>query len=94
MEKKDQAWTTNYPPLSEWLRKIDAVCNWQILQGRQDGHHQYIECWTAKGRVFLISVRSHNHGWDIFTNSASIDVDKTLEDANVRLGLSEKKDGR
>lgn len=87
MEKKDKAYTDNYPPLRDWLREIDAVCNWQILQGRQDGHHQYIECWSANGRVFLISVRSHQHGWDIFTSGGEVDIPKTLEDANVRIGL-------
>lgn len=87
MDIKDKAYTGNYPALQEWLQKIDAVCNWQILQGRQDGHHQYIECWSVNGRVFLISVRSHNHGWDIFTSGSSIEVPKTLEDAEERLGI-------
>jgi hypothetical protein len=87
MNQKDRAWTANYPPLQEWLHKIEAVCNWQVLQGNEQAQHQYIECWSAHGRVFLITVRSHGNGWDIFTNGSSIEVPKTLEDAEVRLGI-------
>lgn len=88
MKTADKAYTANYPALENWLRKSEGRCAWQKLIGDESGKHAYMECWTFPGgRQAIIMVQSHQHGWDIFTNSDDRTVDATLEDASKRLGL-------
>ena len=86
---EERAWTANYPALERWLRERDARCNWQVLRGKEDGHHQYVESWSIGTMSFLLLVSSHRHGWDVFTSCGVPQVDATLKDADERLKLGE-----
>jgi hypothetical protein len=35
----------------------------------------------------MLTIRARQMGWDIFTPGDSTDIDKTLADAEIRLGL-------
>lgn len=89
LKNEDRAYTANYPALETWLREREARCNWQVLRGRMDGHHQYIESWTIGTTSFLLIVSSHRHGWDVFTSCGLPLVEETLADADARLKLGE-----
>ena len=77
----DRPWVANYPPLKEWLGKIQARCMDQIPAG-----DNYVEQWmTPNGRNFLVLVRAYKLGWDVYTNCGSNGVAATLDDAGKRL---------
>lgn len=88
----DKAYTANYPELERWLQHHEARCNWQILRGKESGHHAYVESWSIGHREFLIVVRSHRHGWDIFTSGGEAEIRLTLDDAGKRLHLHDHVD--
>jgi hypothetical protein len=73
----------NYPPLREWLTKIEARCDVQEYSDARS-----IEIWNAPvGRgTFVIVVYPKGQGWDVFTSAGSIKIDETLSDAERRLG--------
>lgn len=87
-QKNDKPWISNYPPLQEWLNKIEARCAEQIPVGGGRNPISYLEKWiTPSGRVFLVEVRAYNRGWDIFTASDSNMINETLTDAESRLAI-------
>ena len=88
----DEPWVSNYPPLDAWLRLNNARCDWQVLLGKKP-YHDYIEQWRLPGSLpFVIRVMGRQHGWEIFTPSASNDIEKTLQDAMARIYPSAPKE--
>lgn len=83
---KNQPYISNYPPLADWLEKVNAICNWQLRRGVHP-HSMMIENWTVNGRIVLIEVYSNGHGWNIYTPNETIDIVKTLADVEKRCGL-------
>lgn len=35
-KEANKPWVSNYMALAEWLNKISAICNWQIMRGPKD----------------------------------------------------------
>lgn len=84
---ENKPWTSNYPPLNEWLHKIEARCMDQIPVGDPENPRAYLEKWIVNGRVFALEVRADQHGWEIFTANYTNSVDETFADAEKRLGV-------
>lgn len=83
---EDQPWISNYRPLQDFLREIDARCDWQIPYGPRSKPTMYVEQWRAPGSApFIIVVRSNKHGWDIYTSELSNKIDAAIEDARRRI---------
>ena len=82
-QDKNEPWVENYPALAEWLEENGAVCNWQMPRGRSP-RAILIESWQLNGHVFIIEVRSNQHGWSIYTALPSNNVALTLADALIR----------
>lgn len=80
-------YVANYPPLHEWLRTIEARCDWQLrLGGTEERPNGYVECWRLPtGHAFVVVVTTH--GWDIFTSAGTNNIRSTISDANLRLGM-------
>lgn len=79
-------WVSNYPPLKEWLDKIEARCVDQIPVNGPIEPTAYLEKWgTPNGRMFIIEVRANRMGWNIFTDCASNTIAETLADADRRI---------
>jgi hypothetical protein len=91
VEDKDRPWVGNYPPLNEWLQAIGARCDWQQRQGTNP-HAPMIEQWHVRGCLpFIVIVRSHGKGWDIFTPNESNKIIETFDDVEKRIGLKTKE---
>jgi hypothetical protein len=83
--KRDEPWVANYPPLKEWLAKVEGRCLWQQRNGTS-----MVEGWAIAGAVAVIEVYANGNGWNIYTACASRRIDETLQDAEVRTGLRGK----
>ncbi len=80
---EDKPYVANYPPLAEWLEKIEARCDWQLPLGTA-----LVEGWrTLRGSTFILVVHADKKGWEIFTALDDNKIDATLLDAEKRLGL-------
>lgn len=89
----EKAYTSNYPDLQKWLDDREARCNWQLLRGRLDSHHEHVESWSIGAHQFIVVVRSHHLGWDVYTACGDIRVDETFADAERRLRLTPASSG-
>lgn len=87
-----QPWVDNYPSLSEWLKKHEARCDWQLaLGGSKDAPNASVEQWRFRnGAICIVTVHANKIGWDIFTPSESLAIDATLLDAETRCRLESK----
>jgi hypothetical protein len=87
---KDKPYISNYPPLYEWLQRIEARCMTQVRGGgTDDDPRSYIETYlTPNGRNFIVVVHADQHGWEVFTPCDSNKIEDTLADAELRLGLT------
>lgn len=88
---EDRPYVANYPPLAEWLAKIEARCDWQLPIGPKNDPNAYVECYSAphgNRHPFIVIVYAHNHGWNIFTDERTNKIAATFEDAELRLGLA------
>jgi hypothetical protein len=82
----DQPWVSNYPPLDEWLKENNAVCNWQLQRGERKSRPLVtVESWSINGYAFIIEVQSDRRGWNIYTSLPSNNITATLADALTRL---------
>lgn len=93
IDTKDKPYTSNYPPLEMWLKKIDARCHSQIPVGDPKKPEAYFEMWyvnhpTAGSMTFCILVRGKQRGWEIYTPALTNAIDATLLDAERRLGIT------
>lgn len=70
----------NYVQLKEWLESVDGRCMWQKMDRAMS-----VEGWLIKGVLVVIVVNANGHGWDIYTSSGQLSVEKTLADANKRI---------
>ena len=88
-DSKSKPYVANYPPLAEFLKKHDGHCQWQIpLGGEPEEPSAYVEAWIFPGgMIAVIVVHARQHGWEIYTPTASGRIDETLADAAARLGL-------
>lgn len=85
-DNKNKPWVSNYPPLHDFLREIDARCDWQIPYGPARAPTMYVEQWRAPGAApFIIVVYADQHGWNIFTATLSEKIDATIEDVKRRI---------
>jgi len=85
-------YVSNYPQLQEWLDKNEARCMWQLPMGESGSYdypRAYVECYQipANGRVFIVLVHADRHGWDIYTACGNMNIEATLNDADIRLNL-------
>lgn len=81
----------SYPPLQEWLNKLDAVCDWQDKHGKGQ-HTTMIEQWRTRGSMpFILLIHSNGGGWDVFTCLHDIAVEATQRDAEYRIYPSRVK---
>lgn len=88
-DTSNKPWISNYPPLQDWLNKIDARCQDQIPVGGPVEPIAYLEKWgTPNGRVFIVEVRANKMGWNIYTSTDDGTIQGTLQDAESRLGLN------
>jgi hypothetical protein len=85
--KRDEAWVANYPPLAEWLVKVEGRCLWQQRSGTS-----MIEGWAIGGAVAIVEVYANGNGWNIYTACQSKRIDMTLIDAELRTGFQKKDD--
>lgn len=84
---KDRPYVDNYPPLRDFLRELEARCDWQLPLGDRDDPTAYVEQWrTPSGATMIITVQFKRFGWDIATPCGSRDIGATLADAKERLG--------
>lgn len=80
----DEPTIENYPPLRDWLTKINARCLWQA---DTQSSLRAVEAWSANGAVFLIVLYEQQRGWSIFTDCDTNDIQLALLDAEKRIGL-------
>ena len=84
VEDKDQPWVENYPPLRDFLREINARCDWQVKLPYYGG--AFAEQWRAPGGIqFIIVVLGQQHGWEIYTPTFKQKAVDTIEDARKRI---------
>lgn len=81
----DEPWISNYPPLAEWLKEIEARCDFQIPHGK--GRHRWmVEQWRAPGSMpFIVVVMPQRMGWEIYTPTATNNIDATFADVRARI---------
>jgi hypothetical protein len=84
---RNEPWTANYPPLHEWLKRVDGRCLWQQKNGTS-----MIEGWAINGVVAIIHVYGNGNGWNIYTACPSNRIDLTLQDAEARCGRDPKEE--
>lgn len=96
----DRPWTSNYPPLQEWLRKHGARCQWQVPYGnsgmRENGEAvpaAYIECYTIGRGSVIVVVQAKKMGWDVYSALPTNSIPETLADAERRCGLDPQEQG-
>ncbi len=75
---------TDFPALYAWLEKRDATFLWSALS---DSRHALIQAWRVNGLVAMVLLYTNVPAWDIFTAAQSAACDKTLADADQRLGV-------
>lgn len=86
MDPKDRPYVENYPPLKEWLDKNNARCDWQSPVGPEKDPVAYVEQWYINGKsAFLVTIRSNQMGWEIFTSGNDVRIPQTLKDAEERI---------
>jgi hypothetical protein len=79
-------YVSNYPPLKQFLDKMEARCVEQLPIGNARTPVAYLEKWAApNGRTFVIEVRANRMGWEIYTGIDSGLIAETLTDAESRL---------
>lgn len=84
----DRPYVDNYPPLRDFLREIEARCDWQLPLGEADAPSAYVEQWRApNGNTMIVTVHRNNWGWNIATPCLSLNIEETFADARARLGL-------
>lgn len=83
--KTDEPWIDNYPPLAEWLKQREAVCEHQLPIGKPERPEAFVEVWTVRRARVVIIVRACRRGWDIYTQGDSNRIDVTLADADLRI---------
>lgn len=89
-DTRNKPWVSNYPPLKDWLDKINAWCIEQTPIGNTQNPVAYWEKWcTPNGRTFIVEVRYNALGWNVFTDSGSSMISETLDDAEIRLKIRE-----
>jgi hypothetical protein len=86
-DNSKKPWVSNYPPLREWLDKVNATCIEQHPIGPLSKPIAYLERWLVRGRVIIVEVRSDLNGWNIYTAAETNKISDTLLDAEVRLGM-------
>lgn len=94
---RDKPWVSNYPPLQEWLDKVEAKCQWQIpMQPKPTADDDYepdwaptayVECWAVGKGTVIIIVRAEQHGWEIYSALDSNSVQESLADVEKRCGV-------
>jgi hypothetical protein len=81
---RNEPWISNYPPLAEWLRNGNAICDWQVRRGRSP-NFVMIEGWSLNGYTFIVEVQGGLRGWNVYTSLPSNNITATLADALIRL---------
>ena len=78
----------NYPPLRDWLHKLEARCMWQLPVGNRANPDAYLEMWYGAGlpRPVVVLVYADRMGWELFTPCDRAQVEATLADAEARMG--------
>lgn len=85
--KGEEPYVENYPELSEWLKRHEARCMWQLPLGDSEMPTAFVECYLIGRRLLVVVVNARKHGWELYTALDSVLIDPTLIDAEKRLGL-------
>lgn len=81
----DEPWTSNYPPLHDWLMNSEARCDWQLRYGK-GGAGFMLEQWRMPGSLpFIVLVHTKQAGWDVFTPTDDRAIEATLADVRARI---------
>lgn len=84
---RNEPGVSSYPPLREWLEKIEARCVWQHMNGAPNQRHSAVEMHTANGRVFIVVVHAEQRGWEVYSAADTNQITASLLDAEERLGI-------
>lgn len=87
MTAKNEPYVSNYPPLDQWLKKHNAHCLWQMMDGPEDQRTRAVEAWQVGTAIVIVVVHGNQHGWEIFTSLNTLDIAATLADAEQRCQL-------
>lgn len=87
MTTKNEPHVSNYPPLDQWLKKHDARCLWQLMDGPEDRRTRAVEAWQVRTTTVIAVVHRDQHGWELFTTLDTLDIAATLADAEQRCKL-------
>ncbi len=74
-----------YPPLVEWLNKVNGHCLWQRMPPTEGA--ATVEAWAVNGHVVIIVVYADKHGWSIYTEPQTNSIAETLADVELRCGI-------
>jgi len=88
-DRKASIEVTDEPSLHEWLTGHRARFLWRLA-----GPDKAIEGWSINGAAFVVILYAKNRdgvggGWDLLTSCDSIDIERTLADAETRLGIGD-----
>jgi hypothetical protein len=84
MMSNNEPYVSNYPPLDQWLKKHDAHCLWQLMDGPKDRRTRAVEAWQVRTATVIVVVHRDQHGWELFTSLDTLDIAATLADAEQR----------
>lgn len=71
------------PSLADWLKQHRARLLWSTSPDRARAS---VHAYSIRGALVLVMLLDDGRGWDIFTSSGSLNIDRTLDDANERIG--------
>lgn len=89
INNRDLPTVENEPSLEDWLSCQGARMLWQHDGPvNSQGLPAYrVAAYQIRTRTAIVVIRPKQAGWDIFTAGNSTDIDRTLDDAERRLGL-------
>ena len=79
---------SDWPALQAWLEKYNAQFCYSLLPTVARDIRPSIEAWKVNGRMLHVVLYPANKGWDLVTSCDDNSTDRTLADAERRLGLS------
>lgn len=82
---RNDADVRNYPPLRAWLEKVGA----EKVSSYAERPRARLEVWRVgrDGAPFVLRLYAQRMGWEMLTAPPINNVDATLADAELRLGL-------
>lgn len=78
--------TKDYPRLEEWLNKHQAAFCYSLLPRTDHANTPSVQAFKINGRIVHVVLYPKGSGWDVITGIDANDIEKTLADAEKRLG--------